>query len=122
MRDARAGDREEGEAERIGDRQRMVGRTTEPCVEEGDRRRDHARDDMPRIFDPEHRMSVEQQVANRAAADGGDDGDDEDAQHVHPPSSGGERAAGREYRLTHQLKHVEHAGLTTHGRSPDMLK
>src|SRR5688572_12907419 len=58
-------------------------------------------------------MAVEKEVAYRSAADGRDDRDDEEAQHVHAASPGRKHATRREYRCAHQLKKVEQErGLT----------
>jgi hypothetical protein len=52
-------------------------------------------------------MAVEKYVAERSAADGRNDRDDQDPQHVHAAPSRRERATRREYRGAYQLEKVE---------------
>jgi hypothetical protein len=68
-------------------------------------RRDGGDPQVIRVLDPED-GAVQQQVADGAAPDGGDDGDDQHAEEVELLAAGRERAADREDRHARQAEEL----------------
>jgi hypothetical protein len=91
--DLRATDREESQAQCVGDRQGVSGWVAVLGVEERGQCRGDADEDVYRARDPEYRTQVEQHVADRAAANRGDDRQHGDAEDVHALAAGGQCAA-----------------------------
>ena len=104
------------------DEQRAVRRPAAAHVEQrGDGGGEHD-PEIGRVLDPEDRVAVEQQVAQRAAADRGHHGDHADADPVEALAARRERAARREHRHAEQAERVEDqcglARLLVTARSP----
>ena len=99
-------DGEEREAQSIRNKQGAEGGDSETAVHQGQRRRRQADDEVGGVGDPEDRVPLQEQVAQRAAADGGHHGDDGDAEPVEALPAGRERAAHREHRDAQQVECV----------------
>src|SRR5690606_41181617 len=76
-------------------------------------------DQVAGVIHPEDRMTIEQQVAQRAAADGGHHRDHDHAEDVQSLATRGERSADREDRHTDQVQGLEntHNSLLPSGTS-----
>jgi hypothetical protein len=106
----RARDGEQAEAQRVGHGQRMLvqGHQMHPDDRERRCRQDHV--DIAGVADPEHRMAVEQQVAQRAAAHRGDRGDHHHTQPVEARMAGRQGPTDREDRHAGEIEDVEQHG------------
>jgi len=115
LRDFHAADREERQAQGIGDEKGPARCRPEPHIPQRDRgsRQDHPQ--VRWIGDPEDRVPVEQQVAQRSSAYGRYHRNHCCAEHVQALAAGGQHAADGEYRDSHQIENVAHQALFTEG-------
>eukprot|EP01136_Pigoraptor_vietnamica_P026319 Opistho-1_new@81257 len=106
----RAAQRKHGQAQRIGDQQRLRRDRQKLHIQHRAQRRGADQHQVGRIGHPEHRMPVHQHVAQRAAADGGQRGQHHHAEQVQLEPAGGQRAADRKHGDTEQVEKIKQHG------------
>jgi hypothetical protein len=105
--DPRAADCKQRQPQRIGGQQcaqRDFAKTHDQQRQQG--RREY-RPQIAGIGHPEHRIAVDQQVAQGAAADGRHRGDDQHAEPVQMLAPGGQHAADREHRNAEKIHQLQ---------------
>lgn len=90
----------------IGDEQGDARRLLEAGVEYCQRRSSENDEEIGWVLDPKDRMTIEQDVARRAAADSRNDGDHRDSKQIKSPTSRGQGAAYCEHGDPRWIKQV----------------
>ena len=100
-----AGDSEQTESRRIGDDDQAFGNDMPQLLDEG-RRAQGDDEEQDRVFlmrHPEQGTLIQQHIAHRAAAESGNEGDDEHADDIHPLAPGLNKAGERPNQNSHDL-------------------